>query len=193
LTSLRGDGQAHCAPDRDISGSGGHMDEVLLTPVRLGFPMPKSKKRKGSRQVMPRSVDARDAEIGRHIRAQRERLRLSQSNLADRIGVTFQQVQKYENGTNRISIGRLLRIAEALSIRPALFLAPEIRAKRALSNTSTELFSATGGLRLIKAFDRFPRASTRAAFVQIAEAIAKTETSASVRRRATKAHRRRSR
>jgi transcriptional regulator with XRE-family HTH domain len=169
------------------------MDEVLLTPVRLGFPMPKSKKRKGSRQAMPRSVDARDAEIGRHIRAQRERLRLSQSNLADRIGVTFQQVQKYENGTNRISIGRLLRIAEALSVRPALFLAPEIRAKRALSNTSTELFSATGGLRLIKAFDRFPRASTRAAFVQIAEAIAKTETSASVRRRATKAHRRRSR
>src|SRR5215207_9178277 len=76
----------------------------------------------------PRSVDTWHVEIGRLVRAQRQQLRLSQSDLAERIGVTFQQVQKYENGKNRISTGRLTRIAEALDVPPTFFFARETSA-----------------------------------------------------------------
>jgi transcriptional regulator with XRE-family HTH domain len=121
----------------------------------------------------PRSVDARDAEIGRLVRAQRKQLGLTQTDLAERIGVTFQQVQKYENGTNRISIGRLTRIAEALHVPPPFFFARETKADVASANKSREFLAAAGALRLIKAFDRFPSRQMRTSFVHFAESIAK--------------------
>src|SRR5258705_2602931 len=61
-----------------------------------------------------------DIEIGRKIRALRLELGLSQSGLADGIDLTFQQVQKYERGTNRVSAGRLQRIADMLNT-PVMF------------------------------------------------------------------------
>jgi transcriptional regulator with XRE-family HTH domain len=123
----------------------------------------------------PRSVDARDAEIGLLIRAQRKQLGLSQTDLAERIGVTFQQVQKYENGTNRISIGRLTRIAEALDVPPTFFFARETKSGVASATKSREFLAADGALRLIKAFDRFPSREMRTSFVELAESIAKGE------------------
>jgi transcriptional regulator with XRE-family HTH domain len=123
----------------------------------------------------PRSVDTRDAEIGRLVRAQRQQLRLSQSDLAERIGVTFQQVQKYENGKNRISIGRLTRVAEALDVPPTFFFGRETKAGVAFGNKSREFLAADGALRLIKAYDRFPGREMRTAFVEFVESIAKHE------------------
>src|ERR1700674_4185546 len=63
----------------------------------------------------------KDIEIGRLIRAQRLLCGMSQTELADVIGVTFQQVQKYEKGVNRIGAGRLYRIADTLSIPVTFF------------------------------------------------------------------------
>ncbi|MBY0448416.1 MAG: helix-turn-helix domain-containing protein [Hyphomonadaceae bacterium] len=60
-----------------------------------------------------------DQEIGLRIRSRRVELRMSQVALAEAIGVTFQQVQKYEKGQNRISAAMLLRIAQVLQQRPA--------------------------------------------------------------------------
>lgn len=59
-------------------------------------------------------VDPVDIQIGNRVRARREALRITQAQLANGIGVTFQQVQKYERGNNRISSARLLRIAAFL-------------------------------------------------------------------------------
>ena len=123
----------------------------------------------------PRSVDAQDAKIGRLVRAQRHKLHLSQSDLAARIGVTFQQVQKYENGTNRISIGRLSRIAEALDVPPTFFFAEETKASVAASNKSRAFIAGSEALRLIKAYDRFQRRELRTAFVEFVESVAKNE------------------
>ena len=67
-----------------------------------------------------RSRDPRDAEIGKRVRAQRLHRGMSQMVLADNLDLTFQQVQKYEKGTNRISAGRLQRIAEVLTV-PIMF------------------------------------------------------------------------
>jgi transcriptional regulator with XRE-family HTH domain len=121
----------------------------------------------------PRSVDKRDAEIGRLVRAQRKQLGLTQTDLAERIGITFQQVQKYEKGTNRISIGRLTRIAEALEVPPTFFFVRETKANLASADKSREFLAADGALRLIKAFDRFPSKEMRMSLVQLAESLAK--------------------
>ncbi|KRB61555.1 hypothetical protein ASE04_22145 [Rhizobium sp. Root708] len=60
-----------------------------------------------------------DKEVGGRIRARRRVLGLSQTVLAERIGVTYQQLQKYENGKNRIGSSRLQAIAQALGTTPA--------------------------------------------------------------------------
>lgn len=68
-----------------------------------------------------RVADEADAHIGRRIRERRLMLGLSQQQLAKTIGVTYQQAHKYETGVNRVSAGRLFRIAEALDAPVAWF------------------------------------------------------------------------
>jgi transcriptional regulator with XRE-family HTH domain len=63
-----------------------------------------------------------DQRIGLRIRYRQEQLQLSQSSLAEAIGVSFQQVQKYEKGQNRIRPSRLLRLASALDVPIGFFL-----------------------------------------------------------------------
>ena len=62
-----------------------------------------------------------DAEVGRRMRERREALRLTQTCLAARLGVSFSQIQKYERGVNRIGAGRLYQVAEALGVPVASF------------------------------------------------------------------------
>lgn len=68
-----------------------------------------------------RGPDPIDAHVGSRTRARRMGMRLSQGKLGDAIGVTFQQIQKYENGTNRIGASNLFRIANALGVDVAYF------------------------------------------------------------------------
>jgi transcriptional regulator with XRE-family HTH domain len=68
------------------------------------------------RKTDPRRADAVDVAAGRNVRFWRVARGLSQTALADRLGVTFQQVQKYESGSNRLSIGRLVKAAGALDV-----------------------------------------------------------------------------
>jgi len=75
-----------------------------------------------------RRAGAEDIEIGRKIRALRLERGLSQSGLADGIDLTFQQVQKYEKGVNRVSAGRLQRIADMLHT-PVMFFYAGMGAK----------------------------------------------------------------
>ena len=65
--------------------------------------------------------DLIDIEVGQRIRIQRLAAGLSQSELAERVGVTFQQVQKYEKGANRVGAGRLTRIARVLNVPVSSF------------------------------------------------------------------------
>ena len=62
-----------------------------------------------------------DIYVGGRIRMRRTLLSLSQEKLADQLGVTFQQVQKYENGSNRVGASRLYHIAHILSVPVAYF------------------------------------------------------------------------
>jgi transcriptional regulator with XRE-family HTH domain len=68
-----------------------------------------------------RSPDGTDVEVGRRIRLQRLAHSMSQTDLANQLGLTFQQVQKYEKGANRVSAGRLQRLADIFEVAPAFF------------------------------------------------------------------------
>lgn len=62
-----------------------------------------------------------DKFVGSRVRARRVGLRQSQTNLGQAIGVTFQQIQKYENGSNRIGASNLFKIANALGVEVSFF------------------------------------------------------------------------
>jgi transcriptional regulator with XRE-family HTH domain len=68
-----------------------------------------------------RAPSAVDLRIGERVRARRFEIGMSQEVLGDRLGITFQQVQKYEKGANRISASRLLDIATVLEMPVADF------------------------------------------------------------------------
>ena len=62
-----------------------------------------------------------DVHVGRRVRMRRKMLAMSQTKLGDALGLTFQQVQKYENGTNRIGASRLEQISNILQVPVAFF------------------------------------------------------------------------
>src|ERR1700732_852024 len=86
----------------------------------------------------PRRPDNVDVEVGRLVRVQRIARGLSQTELGNEIGVTFQQVQKYESGANRISMGRLTRIARVLRITVSYLLAGSRQAASARATHKEE-------------------------------------------------------
>jgi transcriptional regulator with XRE-family HTH domain len=79
-----------------------------------------------------RRTTAVDAHVGQKIRTRRNLLGLSQTELADAAGITFQQVQKYERGANRVGAGRLMQFSEALGVSPSYFFegAPTVGKKQ---------------------------------------------------------------
>jgi transcriptional regulator with XRE-family HTH domain len=124
---------------------------------------------------MPRSPDAVDASVGRRIGARRLAMGLSQSALAQRLGVSPQQVQKYEAGANRISASRLNDIAAVLGVSPgALFPERPSVAPPVIDDLSNLRFmTATAeGRALAAAFPLIRDRSLRQALARIAEALA---------------------
>ena len=70
---------------------------------------------------MPKETNPTDLLVGEKIRLKRNLLGVSQSALAEELGITFQQVQKYEKGANRVGASRLEQIAKALKVTPSFF------------------------------------------------------------------------
>lgn len=126
---------------------------------------------------MPRSPNALDAAVGGRIAQRRSALGLSQSTLAQRLGVSAQQVQKYEAGSNRISASRLCAIAGVLGVQPgALF--PHRETAPSPGTTDEDLaalrfMTATPeGRAIAMAFPLIRDRSLRQALAMITEALA---------------------
>jgi transcriptional regulator with XRE-family HTH domain len=121
-----------------------------------------------------RMPDPLDSMVGARIRVFRIHRRISQTDLADQIGVTFQQVQKYEKGTNRIGASRLSRIAAVLGVSVGeLFESSDEK-----SSDSTLLFrllAEPGALRVLKAYTRTSDPRVRHAIAELIEGIADKE------------------
>jgi transcriptional regulator with XRE-family HTH domain len=104
--------------------------------------------------VDPRQPDSTDVDVGRLVRVHRMAQCLSQTELANHIGVTFQQVQKYESGANRISMGRLTRIARVLGVSVPYLLGGSRQAasdRKAKLAEATRMLGRIGALRLLTA------------------------------------------
>ena len=129
------------------------------------------------KHVRARRADNRDAEVGRRVRSRRLECRLSQTELAERIGVTFQQVQKYEKGVNRIGAGRLQRISEALEVPISFFFSGSANGSVAKESAagSESVFGflqTSGSVRIVKAFHKIRSRKARQLLVEMAEELA---------------------
>jgi transcriptional regulator with XRE-family HTH domain len=118
-----------------------------------------------------RRADNIDKIVGDNVRALRISRGWSQSKLADAIGLTFQQVQKYEKGSNRVSAGRLYRIAKLFDVSiPSLYKGLEGPSGKGTS--PLKLITTRGASRLMDAFSLITNRSTRYALVTLAESLA---------------------
>jgi transcriptional regulator with XRE-family HTH domain len=125
-----------------------------------------------------------DKHVGARVRMRRMMLSMSQEKLGDALGLTFQQVQKYEKGTNRIGASRIQQIAHILQVPVSFFFeggpsAPGGRADGMGEAPSpayvSEFLSTSDGLALTKAFMRIEDAKLRRRIVDLVEQIASRE------------------
>lgn len=117
-----------------------------------------------------RSATSMDKVVGENIRAARLAKGLSQSGLADRLGITFQQVQKYEKGVNRVGAGRLFQIASIFGLPISSFFddtAESASAKGSRTTPRTDPLS----IRLVEAFSKLPDSRSRLALLTVAESM----------------------
>ena len=117
-----------------------------------------------------------DQQVGGRVRMRRLMLRLSQTDLADGLGLSFQQVQKYEKGTNRIGAGRLQQIAHILQVPVTFFFEtasahpPTVTQDQSLTNLN-DFMATRDGLTLAKAFMRIGNTKLRRRIVDLVEEI----------------------
>jgi transcriptional regulator with XRE-family HTH domain len=126
----------------------------------------------------PRSTGSLDVYFGEKLRARRLIMvpKVSQEELGAALGVTFQQVQKYENGKNRMSAALMVRIAEVLKVDVQYFFddlpADAKNTKEIKTPTLIEISLAAHGPRMIDAFLRLKNDKLRAAVADLVHALA---------------------
>jgi len=133
---------------------------------------------------MPRSaINPTDKHVGARVRMRRLMLYMSQSILADALGLTFQQVQKYEKGSNRISASRLQHISQIPQVPVPFFFegAPAASGVRPAARGTadapspayvTDFLATSDGLALVKAFMCIGNPKLRRSIVRLVEEVA---------------------
>jgi len=125
-----------------------------------------------------------DKHVGARVRMRRILMNMSQEKLGEALGVTFQQVQKYEKGTNRISASRLQQISKTLEMPPAYFFegvpGSDAMPSEGFSDNPVayvaDFLSTAEGLQLNKAFSRIRDAKVRRRIVDLVVCLAGDET-----------------
>ena len=120
-----------------------------------------------------------DVEVGKRIRAQRRLLGMSQSALAEKLDLTFQQVQKYEKGVNRVGASRLQCVADSLGVPISHFFdtaafdnSVSTDAPHVVRNDLVSFLSSEEGLELNRAFTKIKDARTRQKIVNLLKSLA---------------------
>lgn len=115
-----------------------------------------------------------DAKIGNIVRQLRMRKGWSQEKLGDELGVTFQQIQKYEKGANRISGSRLVTIANLFEVSIDRLCGNEGGKQTPMDDVVSRFGSTRAGIAFATSWDKIGSPLIRNAFVGFAEAIAAT-------------------
>jgi len=124
-----------------------------------------------------RSPNKTDVYIGKRIKMQRLARGLSQTDVASRLGITFQQIQKYERGINRVGAGRLQEIANLFSVTPAFFFEDGPRHKPGQSeeaSETTELLANKYNLALAQAYNKIRSRNVRRNVLELVEGLAES-------------------
>ncbi|MGZ5261715.1 MAG: helix-turn-helix domain-containing protein [Burkholderiales bacterium] len=122
-----------------------------------------------------------DIHVGSRLRKRRRMVGISQEKLGEALGLTFQQIQKYEKGVNRIGASRLQQAADVLGVTVSFFFeggadGPFESDGRAPSPAYLDDFvSSEDGLRLAKAFMQIPRSAVRLRIVALVRELAGDE------------------
>ena len=117
-----------------------------------------------------------DVYVGSRVRMRRKMLGLSQEKLGEKLGITFQQIQKYEKGTNRVGASRLQAMATAMDV-PVSYFFPDASpgAQGGLQEESAafmmDFMSTSEGLELSRAFTRIGSAKVRRKVVELVRAL----------------------
>jgi transcriptional regulator with XRE-family HTH domain len=128
-----------------------------------------------------RTATAVDSHVGQKLRARRIFLRMSQIEVADALGITFQQVQKYERGMNRVGASRLQQISDALGVSPFYFFegaptvgkkAPAPKEGELSEQTILSFLATTEGAALVRSFLAIKQKQIRRAVIEFIGSIA---------------------
>jgi len=143
---------------------------ATLTQVGNGTNKPGTKSKQG---VRPRAAGKHDLELGKRIRLRRVEIGLSQDDLGRSLGVSFQQIQKYEKGVNRVSSARISEIAKALDVPIAFFYSEKDNKEREVE--SLLFLDSSFSLRLLRAYAKLKSQATQRSIVSMIEAIVAEE------------------
>jgi transcriptional regulator with XRE-family HTH domain len=133
---------------------------------------------------MPKNgIHPTDKHVWQRVRMRRLMLGMTQANLGDALGLTFQQVQKYEKGTNRIGGSRLQHISQILQVPIEFFFngvphergQPHAQTDAPFPQHVSDYLATPDGLHLTKAFMQIPNAKLRRSIVNLVEQIAASE------------------
>jgi transcriptional regulator with XRE-family HTH domain len=132
--------------------------------------------------MVTKSPNPVDRHVGSRVRMRRMLVGMSQEKLGDALGITFQQIQKYEKGTNRIGASRLHQIARVLSVPVEFFYegapqigGPEGFAEAPASGYVADFLTTSEGLELIKAFIAIKDSKVRRKLVDLAKALGQAQ------------------
>jgi transcriptional regulator with XRE-family HTH domain len=132
------------------------------------------------KQAVKKATNPIDKHVGSRVRMRRLMLGMSQTKLADGLGLTFQQVQKYEKGTDRMGASRLQHISHILQIPVPFFFegAPQLTGQSTRNGETpspayvSDFLATRDGLALTKAFMRIKEPGLRRRIVRLVEEIA---------------------
>jgi transcriptional regulator with XRE-family HTH domain len=113
-----------------------------------------------------------DVLVGQNIRNNRLHRQLSQSDLGQQIGLSYQQIQKYETGANRVGASRLSQLAEILDVPlPTLFDGRRVVGRQTPQQPAHLLLAKPDALRILRAFDQIEDGRVRLAVLALVESI----------------------
>jgi transcriptional regulator with XRE-family HTH domain len=129
--------------------------------------------------MVKKPLNSIDKHVGSRVRMRRMMLGMNQTKLGDALGITFQQVQKYEKGANRVSASRLQHISHILQVPVPFFFegAPHLPGQATGNGAApspayvTDFLASSDGLALTKAFMRIKKRELRRRIVDLVEEI----------------------
>jgi transcriptional regulator with XRE-family HTH domain len=128
--------------------------------------------RSAAKKMKQRSAGKPDIELGKRIRLRRVEQKISQAELGEKLGVSFQQVQKYEKGVNRVGAARLQQIAAALDVPVTFFYDGDNKSREV---ESLLFLDSAFSLRLLRAYSKIKDQTVQRQLVSLMESIAANE------------------